>query len=149
MAAAACRDQRHDTDVAFQGCPQRTVELRPVLVLSMARREGPVSYSQTLTQTRRRIFSIVIKTNSRDFKFRAKDSYECQKWIQAIKQHIHNSQGFIHKLPAPANEFWKEESLISDRQFMLRADTLDLLLFHSNSMDGRRIRDYSKCEYGK
>ena len=88
----------------------------------------------------------MIKTNDREFKFQAQNELECTSWVEVIKEHIYKSQGFKNRLPAPTTKFWKE-FIISEQQFIERADTFDIVLFQTISLDGRRIRDYTKCDF--
>ena len=55
--------------------------------------------------------------------------------------------GNMYRLPAPVSgEFWKVPQ-ISERQFIDKADTFDILLFTCNNPVAGVIRSYSKSEY--
>ena len=119
----------------------------------VAERRQTVSTTQQICSPdnvflRRRQFVVILRTNEREFEFQAADEEKCKDWVDLIKKHIYDSQGFKHKLPSPKGKFWKEEE-VSEHQFVSLADTFDILLFQSASADGKRIRENLNSEFGK
>ena len=77
-------------------------------------------------------FRVKIQNNERDFWFRANSSKECIEWVTAIDKHIKGSAGFQNQLDAPVTErFWNTDQ-ISERQFIDKCDTFDIILFTGN-----------------
>lgn len=92
-------------------------------------------------------FKITFNGNEREFWFKAKTPEEANEWINLINQHITASKGFKEQALAPkTKEFWKQEQ-ISEKQFIERADTFDILLFKCNTSGGKLIRTYTGSEF--
>lgn len=92
-------------------------------------------------------FRIKIRNNTRDFWFRAESPKECIDWMAAINMHIKESEGFICQLDAPVTEtFWKTDQ-ISERQFIDKCDTFDILLFTGNQTGNKIVRALTASEF--
>mmetsp|Transcript_9874 Transcript_9874/g.13463 ORF Transcript_9874/g.13463 Transcript_9874/m.13463 type:complete len:193 (+) Transcript_9874:274-852(+) len=85
--------------------------------------------------------------NDRVFEFKAASEVEAADWVHVISLHIDESKGHKDRALAPRTEqFWRQEQ-ISERQFLAKADTFDILLFRCNTGGGKLIRAYSRSEF--
>lgn len=81
------------------------------------------------------------------FKFRAKEPAEAQQWVQALNEHILESKGYRRQSLAPLTRcFWKQEQ-ISEEQFLLKANTFDILLFKCKHFAGKITRLATGSEF--
>ena len=83
-------------------------------------------------------FNLLITGIDREFNFKASDEKTAEKWIEALKFHITDSEGFRYQKTIPkgvSSKPWKFDS-ITERQFINLADTGDILLFKGNNFSG-------------
>ena len=69
----------------------------------------------------------------------------CDNWVDIIQQHIDESIGQQKSAPG-TDKFWKQDQ-ISERQFIEKADTFDILLFKTDNVSGAGIRTFTNCEF--
>ena len=81
------------------------------------------------------------------FFFEAKSEYECKSWVKFISEQIADSNGLKHSLPAPESKLFHKANQISEDQFLLMADTMDILLFQSRSVLPSALRLITGGEY--
>lgn len=84
--------------------------------------------------------------SQRLFVFKALCLVDAQHWRQAIECHLRKSVGFQHQLPVVSKRFWRFPQ-ISEEEFVLKADTGDLLLFRSEYFASRLQRVVSGGEF--
>jgi hypothetical protein len=78
------------------------------------------------------VLELEILKSDRKFLFKCANALDYKLWCTAIQDHLNESQGQLKLKPAPLlDHFWRHE-VISEEQFLDRADTFDVLLFRSN-----------------
>jgi len=86
---------------------------------------------------------------NKSFTFQATTSEIAKEWVNALFEHIDGNdyQRGIFKLNLDVQKiFWKQE-IMSEKDFILRADTGDILLFKSKTFAAKLQRSLTRCEY--
>jgi hypothetical protein len=86
---------------------------------------------------------------NKTFTFQANSSEIAKQWLTSIQEHIEGSEcqkGYCKLNLVIQKNFWKQE-IISEKDFVLRADTGDILLFKSKTFAAKLQRSLTRCEF--
>jgi len=83
----------------------------------------------------------------REFLFKAQTVEECMAWVRELNRHIDESDGSNEiKTAGDIKRPWRFDC-ISEKQFLEKADTGDVLLFKANSFNGGLIRTFTSSKF--
>jgi len=93
-------------------------------------------------------FKIAIRgVTHREFLFKAQTVEECMAWVRELNRHIDESDGGNEiKTAGDIKRPWRFDC-ISEKQFLEKADTGDVLLFKANSFNGGLIRTFTSSKF--
>jgi len=94
------------------------------------------------------IFKVEFLATKRSFRFKTGSTEELKKWMVALNENMHSSQGSRVDLTKVAiqRNFWRYQRT-SEQKFFQMADTGDILLFRGKSFGSKLQRAFTRSKY--